>query len=101
MINVEGKTRFIIEQVVTTLSLQEQTDLYLVGDWKSLSFDLMKGYRKLAKVRPKWMAFGSSSYEMTIFEEAYEPELVSLVSTICYFNPKKEKENMHQILQII
>ncbi|MGO2083506.1 hypothetical protein [Vagococcus sp.] len=101
IISVEGQKQFFIEQVVTTLSLQEQTELYLVGDWKSLSFDLMKGYRKLAKVRPKWMPFGSSSYEMTIFEEVYEPEIVSLVSAICYFNSKKEKENAQQILQIV
>lgn len=101
MLVVENQNLFLLEQVVTTLSLQEQTDLYLVGDWKELSFDLMKGYRKLGKVRPKWMAFGSSSCEITVFEEQYETILVSTVSAIDYFNAKKESEDSQKVLQII
>ncbi|AQP53535.1 hypothetical protein CBF34_00260 [Vagococcus penaei] len=64
-----------------TGNLVEKNDLTVIDDWKNFKFELLKGYRKVSKVRPKWMLW-APSYELTIFEEEYTDASVGMITGI-------------------
>lgn len=68
--------------------------LHLDSDFFDMSFNIMFGYRKVAKVRNRWTTRGES-YEITVFEDENEAAIVGLVSVLDFIkNNEKKKSNV-------
>lgn len=83
-VEVDNKKVFIIEKKLdqgTPKYVVTSDELAIDGDLFGMSFNVMLGYRKVAKVRKRWTTLGNS-YELTIFEDENEVALVGLVSTL-------------------
>ncbi|MDT2865136.1 LURP-one-related/scramblase family protein [Vagococcus carniphilus] len=83
-VEVDNKKVFIIEKKLdqgTSKYTATSDELTIDGDLFGMSFNVMLGYRKVAKVRKRWTTLGNS-YELTIFEDENEVALVGLVSTL-------------------
>lgn len=84
IVEVDNKKVFIIEKGLvqgTSKYIATSDELTIDGDLFGMSFNVMLGYRKVAKVRKRWTTLGNS-YELTIFEDENEVALVGLVSTL-------------------
>ncbi|MGO3731806.1 MAG: LURP-one-related/scramblase family protein [Vagococcus sp.] len=83
-VEVEGEEVFAIEKRLTAIKSKyvvEGNGLTIQGDWWDMNFDVMRGYRKVAKVRKRWISWGDS-YELTIFETENEAALIGLIAAI-------------------
>ncbi len=56
-------------------------ELAIVGDLLEMTFDVMYGYRKVGKVRKRWVAT-EDTYEMTIFESDRENAIIGLATVL-------------------
>ncbi|WP_326716984.1 hypothetical protein [Vagococcus jeotgali] len=70
----EEKCLFTVKQTHNSLDeayqiMDSMLDIY--GDWRTLDFDINSGYRKVAKVRNRWISFGDA-LELTVFEKSSE-----------------------------
>ncbi len=75
---------FIIEKIVAQGAANYVVtgeELTIDGELLDMSFNIMLGYRKVAKVRKRWTSLGDS-YELTIFEDENEVAVVGLVSIL-------------------
>lgn len=59
-------------------------DLTINGKLSDMNFDLMFGYRKVGKVRKRWVS-SEDAYELTIFESDREIALVALVAVLDFY----------------
>ncbi|MGY3765679.1 hypothetical protein ACWOAH_03885 [Vagococcus vulneris] len=76
--NAMAKIDFKKNRNMEYRDLVEMDDLTVINDWQSYKFELLRGYRKVAKVRPKWMEWGST-YELTIFEDEYTDAAIGMI----------------------
>ena len=93
-VEVDNKKVFIIEKKLdqgTPKYVVTSDELAIDGDLFGMSFNVMLGYRKVAKVRKRWTTLGNS-YELTIFEDENEVALVGLVTTLDYIKSNKQLE---------
>ncbi|HCM89550.1 MULTISPECIES: hypothetical protein [Vagococcus] len=82
VIEVDRKVIFIIEKEKNSKDYIVKSDkMFIEGDLNKMSFDIMLGYRKVAKVRERWISIGES-YELTVFEHENEVALVALLATL-------------------
>lgn len=56
-------------------------DLTISGDLLAMKFDVMYGYRKVGKVRKRWIS-SEDAYELTVFETDREKALVGLLAVL-------------------
>ncbi|MBO0429469.1 hypothetical protein JZO82_09870 [Vagococcus fluvialis] len=56
-------------------------ELAIIGDLLEMTFDVMYGYRKVGKVRKRWVS-SEDTYEMTIFESDRESEIIGLATVL-------------------
>lgn len=95
VIKVNGKEMFIIEKEIPTISskyIVKSEVMFIEGDLCGMSFDIMLGYRKIAKIRERWVSMGDS-YELTIFEPENEIALVALLAILDFvkYNTSKSE----------
>lgn len=57
------------------------SDLAIIGDLLEMTFDIMYGYRKVGKVRKRWVA-SEDAYELTVFEMDREFEIIGLATVM-------------------
>lgn len=91
-VEVDNKKVFIIEKGLvqgTSKYIATSDELTIDGDLFGMSFNVMLGYRKVAKVRKRWTTLGDS-YELTIFEDENEVALVGLVSTLDFIKSNED-----------
>lgn len=102
--NTKGATKYVgMTGVGEELFLlrQEKTDtsngfvfsspvFELCGQWWEFNYDVMYGYRKVAKVRKRWVHWGPS-HEITLFEE--QSELFTLLLVAAFLYLENEKNN--------
>lgn len=78
---IDGDYKFIVEETTSsdtpTYKIAGE-ELSVYDNWSKMNFDIMNGYRKVAKVRNRWVSPGDS-YELTIFEEDCELESIGLL----------------------
>lgn len=69
-------------------------ELSFSGSLPNMRFDLLNGYRKVGKVRKRWVS-SEDMYELTIFESDCESDLIGLVSALDFiiYNEKKASKN--------
>ncbi|QNN73439.1 hypothetical protein H9L18_02240 [Vagococcus carniphilus] len=94
IVEVDNKKVFIIEKGLvqgTSKYIATSDELTIDGDLFGMSFNVMLGYRKVAKVRKRWTSIGDS-YEITIFEDDNEASLVGLVTTLDYIKSNEQLE---------
>lgn len=92
IVEVDNKKVFIIEKGLvqgTSKYIATSDELTIDGDLFGMSFNVMLGYRKVAKVRKRWTTLGNS-YELTIFEDENEVALVGLVSTLDFIKSNED-----------
>lgn len=92
IVEVDNKKVFIIEKGLvqgTSKYIATSDELTIDGDLFCMSFNVMLGYRKVAKVRKRWTTLGNS-YELTIFEDENEVALVGLVSTLDFIKSNED-----------
>ena len=64
----------------------------LCGQWWECNYDVMYGYRKVAKIRKRWVHWGLSR-EITLFEEQSELFTLLLVAAFLYLENEKNNNN--------
>ncbi|MBO0476558.1 hypothetical protein DOK76_05715 [Vagococcus sp. DIV0080] len=81
-IHSEGQEIFIVEADETLVECRAISDeLSINGDMLSMTFDVMYGYRKVGKIRKRWIP-SENSYELTIFESDREGVLLGLMACL-------------------
>ena len=58
-------------------------DLTIDGDLLEMKFDVMFGYRKVGKVRKRWVS-SEDAYELTVFEDDREKTLIGVLAVLNY-----------------
>lgn len=82
-INVGKKKKMSLSEMSQTEYELECEHLDVDGELSAMSFDVLNGYRKVGKLRKRWINRGPS-YELTIFEEENELALVGLVTGLAF-----------------
>ena len=59
----------------------EAEGLSVRGDWWDMNFSVFCGGTQLAEIHQRWLSWGDS-YEITVFDDAYETLVVALVIAI-------------------
>lgn len=88
IIEVDNEVVFNVEKEMLTHGsnyIVESKEMHTEGYLSKMSFEIMLGYRKVAKVRKRWIAT-EDSYELTIFEPENELSLVALLSLLYFVN---------------
>ncbi|MGX7023933.1 LURP-one-related/scramblase family protein [Vagococcus hydrophili] len=88
IIEVDNEVVFNVEKEMLTHGsnyIVESKEMHTEGYLSKMSFEIMLGYRKVAKVRKRWIAT-EDSYELTIFEPENELSLVALLSLLDFVN---------------
>lgn len=93
----ENEPLFIIEAKKNSNLLNvfpTNHELSFSGSLPNMRFDLLNGYRKVGKVRKRWVS-SEDMYELTIFEPDCESDLIGLVSALDFiiYNEKKAGKN--------
>lgn len=94
-IEVDNKKVFVIEKKLDQGESQytiTSDELTIDGDLFGMMFNIMFGYRKVAKVRKRWTTLGNS-YELTTFEEENEVTLVALVAILDFINMNEKRSD--------
>ncbi|MEG0285894.1 MULTISPECIES: hypothetical protein [Vagococcus] len=79
---LDGETAFYIEKDETTSKLTASSDeLTIDGDLLDMTFDVMFGYRKVGKIRKRWIT-SNDAYELTVFEDDRETALIGLLAVL-------------------
>lgn len=78
VIEVGNQEVFVIEKRLNSDYRIISQGIAIYDDWRKMDFDVMAGYRKVAKVRKRWV-YPGDSYELTIFEKENELALVGLL----------------------
>lgn len=82
VIEYDDKVVFVIDKEKNSTDCIIKSDkMFIEGDLNKMSFDIMLGYRKIAKIRERWVSMGDS-YELTIFEPENEIALVALLAIL-------------------
>lgn len=58
-------------------------DLTIDGDLLEMKFDVMFGYRKVGKIRKRWIS-SENAYELTVFEDDREKTLIGVLAILNY-----------------
>lgn len=93
-VKLDDAVAFNVEKRMTPMGFEyavDGSDVEIYDNWWSMNFDIMKGYRKVGKVRKRW-AFSGESYELTIFEREYEEALIGLLTTFEYIKQLEDIE---------
>lgn len=93
IVQTESKPLFLIgsEKNLESLNvIPTNHELILTGSLPDMSFDMLLGYRKVGKVRKRWVS-SENMYELTIFEQDFEPDLIGLVSALDFITYHSEK----------
>lgn len=82
VVQSDNKDVFLIETDEKTLGLKASSgDLTIDGDLLAMKFDVLFGYRKVGKVRQRWV-FSENTYELTVFETDREKSLIGLLAVL-------------------
>lgn len=75
---------------LTKECLVNSNELAISGDLLEMTFDIMFGYRKVGKVRKRWVS-SEDTYEITIFESDRELDIIGLVTVLDVAHSYREK----------
>lgn len=94
-VEVDNEKVFTIEKRLSPVAsnyVVTGDKLNLDDDFFDMSFNIMLGYRKVAKLRNRWTTRGES-YEITVFEDENEPAIIGLVSILDFIKNNEEKKS--------
>ncbi|GCF93335.1 hypothetical protein NRIC_12260 [Enterococcus florum] len=83
-VEIDGKDMIEISKELTFLKAKYTIDaegVNVEGDWWDMDFVVEKNGKKIADINKRWISWGDT-YEVTIFDEAYEHLIISLVIAI-------------------
>ncbi|MGT2965255.1 LURP-one-related/scramblase family protein [Streptococcus acidominimus] len=85
-VNVVGQASFIIQQKFSWLKPRyeiENLGFEVVGDFWEMKFELLHNGMVVADIRQEWFRM-PSTYQVTVYEEAYADSTIALVIAIDY-----------------
>lgn len=84
VVEVDGKETLQIEKELTFFKSKYRINgenIVVEGDWWDMNFEIYRHSKKIATINQKWFAM-TSSYEITILNEADEHLIILLVAAI-------------------
>ncbi len=81
-IESDDKIEFVLKHEAGLLDFVDHSEeLSVNGNMLDMHFDVMLGYRKVGKIRKRWIST-ENSYELTVFEEDREAALIGLMAVL-------------------